>query len=194
MRGNRAEEFFSFQGNRIKYSSLELKNSTENIVYPAYAYWQMVMDGPPLDNPDEQAAQIRRELDGRLQMADQIARFTTSRVRPLIGSTWFKSQALEKSTRSLWKGVEGLNERLDAGDILSLRRRVVPTSCPPFPHHSYTLPNTHHRTVHIGGDGGLAPAVEDSAVTSALLSTCAVHGGYPVLRGFTSARLPFGAR
>lgn len=27
-----------------------------------------------LDNPDEQAAQIRRELDGRLQMADQIAR------------------------------------------------------------------------------------------------------------------------
>ncbi|KAL2091414.1 hypothetical protein ACEWY4_013677 [Coilia grayii] len=30
--------------------------------------------GPSLDNPDEQAAQIRRELDGRLQMADQIAR------------------------------------------------------------------------------------------------------------------------
>uniref|UniRef100_A0A3Q3BRP6 Ca2+-dependent activator protein for secretion a n=1 Tax=Haplochromis burtoni TaxID=8153 RepID=A0A3Q3BRP6_HAPBU len=30
---------------------------------------------PQLDNPDEQAAQIRRELDGRLQMADQIARF-----------------------------------------------------------------------------------------------------------------------
>ncbi|XP_061147977.1 calcium-dependent secretion activator 1 isoform X4 [Syngnathus typhle] len=27
-----------------------------------------------LDNPDEQAAQIRRELDGRLQMADQITR------------------------------------------------------------------------------------------------------------------------
>lgn len=33
-----------------------------------------------LDNPDEQAAQIRRELDGRLQMADQIAR-----VRELCG-------------------------------------------------------------------------------------------------------------
>nr|XP_020455561.1 calcium-dependent secretion activator 1-like [Monopterus albus] len=28
-----------------------------------------------LDNPDEQAAQIRRELDGRLQMADQTARY-----------------------------------------------------------------------------------------------------------------------
>ncbi|KAK1799536.1 hypothetical protein P4O66_000418 [Electrophorus voltai] len=27
-----------------------------------------------LDNPDEQAAQIRRELDGRLQMAEHIAR------------------------------------------------------------------------------------------------------------------------
>lgn len=27
-----------------------------------------------LDNPDEQAAQIRRELDGRLQMAEQIAK------------------------------------------------------------------------------------------------------------------------
>lgn len=34
-----------------------------------------------LDNPDEQAAQIRRELDGRLQMADQIAR-----VRDCTGS------------------------------------------------------------------------------------------------------------
>ncbi len=30
--------------------------------------------GVQLDNLDEQAAQIRRELDGRLQMADQIAR------------------------------------------------------------------------------------------------------------------------
>lgn len=27
-----------------------------------------------LDNMDEQAAQIRRELDGRLQLAEQIAR------------------------------------------------------------------------------------------------------------------------
>lgn len=35
-----------------------------------------------LDNPDEQAAQIRRELDGRLQMADQIAR-----VRDFTGSS-----------------------------------------------------------------------------------------------------------
>lgn len=29
---------------------------------------------PQLDNVDEQAAQIRRELDGRLQLADRIAR------------------------------------------------------------------------------------------------------------------------
>lgn len=35
---------------------------------------------PQLDNPDEQAAQIRRELDGRLQMADQIARVTDAGV------------------------------------------------------------------------------------------------------------------
>ncbi len=33
-----------------------------------------VWGGVQLDNLDEQAAQIRRELDGRLQMADQIAR------------------------------------------------------------------------------------------------------------------------
>ncbi len=33
-----------------------------------------VCGGVQLDNLDEQAAQIRRELDGRLQMADQIAR------------------------------------------------------------------------------------------------------------------------
>uniref|UniRef100_A0A669CNV5 Ca2+-dependent activator protein for secretion a n=2 Tax=Oreochromis niloticus TaxID=8128 RepID=A0A669CNV5_ORENI len=36
---------------------------------------QLLYNACQLDNPDEQAAQIRRELDGRLQMADQIARF-----------------------------------------------------------------------------------------------------------------------
>lgn len=43
-----------------------------------------------LDNPDEQAAQIRRELDGRLQMADQIARvrdFSGSFLAPGQGPT-----------------------------------------------------------------------------------------------------------
>lgn len=40
-----------------------------------------------LDNPDEQAAQIRRELDGRLQMADQIAR-----VRDFAGSSLVPGQ------------------------------------------------------------------------------------------------------
>ncbi|XP_014866796.1 PREDICTED: calcium-dependent secretion activator 1 isoform X4 [Poecilia mexicana] len=35
---------------------------------------QLLYNACQLDNPDEQAAQIRRELDGRLQMADQIAR------------------------------------------------------------------------------------------------------------------------
>uniref|UniRef100_A0A674EN94 Ca2+-dependent activator protein for secretion a n=1 Tax=Salmo trutta TaxID=8032 RepID=A0A674EN94_SALTR len=33
---------------------------------------QLLYNACQLDNPDEQAAQIRRELDGRLQMADQI--------------------------------------------------------------------------------------------------------------------------
>lgn len=36
-----------------------------------------------LDNLDEQAAQIRRELDGRLQMADHIAR-----VSQTLWGTW----------------------------------------------------------------------------------------------------------
>lgn len=35
---------------------------------------QLLYNACQLDQPDEQAAQIRRELDGRLQMADQIAR------------------------------------------------------------------------------------------------------------------------
>ncbi|XP_035243453.1 calcium-dependent secretion activator 1 isoform X2 [Anguilla anguilla] len=35
---------------------------------------QLLYNACQLDNPDEQAAQIRRELDGRLQMAEQIAR------------------------------------------------------------------------------------------------------------------------
>ncbi|XP_038553411.1 calcium-dependent secretion activator 1 isoform X3 [Micropterus salmoides] len=36
---------------------------------------QLLYNACQLDNPDEQAAQIRRELDGRLNMADQIARY-----------------------------------------------------------------------------------------------------------------------
>uniref|UniRef100_A0AAY4BW53 Calcium-dependent secretion activator 1 n=1 Tax=Denticeps clupeoides TaxID=299321 RepID=A0AAY4BW53_9TELE len=40
---------------------------------------QLLYNACQLDNPDEQAAQIRRELDGRLQMADQIARVTLRR-------------------------------------------------------------------------------------------------------------------
>uniref|UniRef100_A0A8C5HBJ5 Calcium-dependent secretion activator 1-like n=1 Tax=Gouania willdenowi TaxID=441366 RepID=A0A8C5HBJ5_GOUWI len=36
---------------------------------------QLLYNACQLDNPDEQAAQIRRELDGRLQMADHIARY-----------------------------------------------------------------------------------------------------------------------
>ncbi|XP_019723244.1 calcium-dependent secretion activator 1 isoform X24 [Hippocampus comes] len=44
---------------------------------------QLLYNACQLDNPDEQAAQIRRELDGRLQMADQIT-------RPLR-STWDQS-------------------------------------------------------------------------------------------------------
>ncbi|CAG06328.1 unnamed protein product, partial [Tetraodon nigroviridis] len=45
---------------------------------------QLLYNACQLDNPDEQAAQIRRELDGRLQMADQIARvsFTSGAVGP----------------------------------------------------------------------------------------------------------------
>lgn len=51
-----------------------------------------------LDNPDEQAAQIRRELDGRLQMADQIAR-----VRLTIYHMYlFKD--LEKNERGFYFG------------------------------------------------------------------------------------------
>uniref|UniRef100_A0A8D3CRA4 Ca2+-dependent activator protein for secretion a n=1 Tax=Scophthalmus maximus TaxID=52904 RepID=A0A8D3CRA4_SCOMX len=36
---------------------------------------QLLYNACQLDNPDEQAAQIRRELDGRLQMAEQITRY-----------------------------------------------------------------------------------------------------------------------
>lgn len=49
-----------------------------------------------LDNPDEQAAQIRRELDGRLQMADQIAR-----VR-LIMYRMYLFKDLEKNERGFF--------------------------------------------------------------------------------------------
>lgn len=35
---------------------------------------------PQLDNVDEQAAQIRRELDGRLQLAEKISRVRNSHI------------------------------------------------------------------------------------------------------------------
>ncbi|XP_032506061.1 calcium-dependent secretion activator 1 isoform X2 [Phocoena sinus] len=44
---------------------------------------QLLYNACQLDNPDEQAAQIRRELDGRLQMADQIARVVIMEVQGL---------------------------------------------------------------------------------------------------------------
>ncbi|EGV95925.1 Calcium-dependent secretion activator 1 [Cricetulus griseus] len=57
-------------------SSVEKTSTVNRTPFP----WKLTLSGFPflvlekLDNPDEQAAQIRRELDGRLQMADQIAR------------------------------------------------------------------------------------------------------------------------
>ncbi|KAM8913796.1 calcium-dependent secretion activator 1 isoform 1-T1 [Spinachia spinachia] len=52
---------------------LGIKKFEHQLLYNAcqLGMWSVFLQ---LDNPDEQAAQIRRELDGRLQMADQIAR------------------------------------------------------------------------------------------------------------------------
>lgn len=47
-----------------------------------------------LDNPDEQAAQIRRELDGRLQMAEQIAKVKKKSLLLLITSSFRSVQGI----------------------------------------------------------------------------------------------------
>uniref|UniRef100_A0A8C4F106 Calcium dependent secretion activator 2 n=1 Tax=Dicentrarchus labrax TaxID=13489 RepID=A0A8C4F106_DICLA len=44
---------------------------------------QLLYNACQLDNVDEQAAQIRRELDGRLQLAEKISRFVSGDMEPL---------------------------------------------------------------------------------------------------------------
>uniref|UniRef100_A0A3Q3W781 Uncharacterized protein n=1 Tax=Mola mola TaxID=94237 RepID=A0A3Q3W781_MOLML len=60
---------------------------------------QLLYNACQLDNPDEQAAQIRRELDGRLQMADQIARHGGR--FPRIGSREMETMYIEELRSSV---------------------------------------------------------------------------------------------
>ncbi|XP_061906135.1 calcium-dependent secretion activator 1 isoform X2 [Entelurus aequoreus] len=61
---------------------------------------QLLYNACQLDNPDEQAAQIRRELDGRLQMADQIARQLGGRF-PRFASREMESLFIEEMRSSV---------------------------------------------------------------------------------------------
>uniref|UniRef100_A0A4W6BQZ2 Ca2+-dependent activator protein for secretion a n=1 Tax=Lates calcarifer TaxID=8187 RepID=A0A4W6BQZ2_LATCA len=61
---------------------------------------QLLYNACQLDNPDEQAAQIRRELDGRLQMADQIARVRDKRF-PRFSSREMEAMYIEELRSSV---------------------------------------------------------------------------------------------
>ncbi|KAK2089475.1 hypothetical protein P7K49_032141 [Saguinus oedipus] len=54
--------------------SKELYEMLQNILGIKTFEHQLLYSACQLDNPDEQATQIRQELDGHLQMADQITR------------------------------------------------------------------------------------------------------------------------
>ncbi|XP_026162370.1 calcium-dependent secretion activator 1 isoform X8 [Mastacembelus armatus] len=62
---------------------------------------QLLYNACQLDNPDEQAAQIRRELDGRLQMADQIARVRNIRLFPRFSSREMEAMYIEELRSSV---------------------------------------------------------------------------------------------
>ncbi|XP_039971477.1 calcium-dependent secretion activator 1 isoform X2 [Xiphias gladius] len=62
---------------------------------------QLLYNACQLDNPDEQAAQIRRELDGRLQMADQIARVRHGGRFPRFSSREMEAMYIEELRSSV---------------------------------------------------------------------------------------------
>ncbi|KAM5148942.1 calcium-dependent secretion activator 1 isoform 3-T3 [Mantella aurantiaca] len=116
---------------------------------------QLLYNACQLDNPDEQAAQIRRELDGRLQMADQIAkerkfpRFVSKEMENLYieelkssvnllmanlesmpvskGGSEFKLQKLKRShnTSIIDMGEENENQLSKSDVVLSFSLEVV---------------------------------------------------------------------
>ncbi|XP_053261591.1 calcium-dependent secretion activator 2 isoform X6 [Podarcis raffonei] len=78
----RGEEDLSKMPNRMALSAVSELILSKEQLYEMFQQilgikkleHQLIYNGCQLDNADEQAAQIRRELDGHLQMADQMAR------------------------------------------------------------------------------------------------------------------------
>ncbi|XP_017673693.1 PREDICTED: calcium-dependent secretion activator 2 isoform X15 [Lepidothrix coronata] len=78
----RGEEDFCKQPNRMALSAVSELILSKEQLYEMFQQilgikkleHQLIYNACQLDNGDEQAAQIRRELDGRLQLADQMAR------------------------------------------------------------------------------------------------------------------------
>uniref|UniRef100_A0A8C5HCC8 Calcium-dependent secretion activator 1-like n=1 Tax=Gouania willdenowi TaxID=441366 RepID=A0A8C5HCC8_GOUWI len=79
---------------------------------------QLLYNACQLDNPDEQAAQIRRELDGRLQMADHIARMEAMFIEELRSSVNLLMANLESMPVS--KGGEFKLQKLKRGHNASI--------------------------------------------------------------------------
>uniref|UniRef100_A0A8B9TA70 MHD1 domain-containing protein n=1 Tax=Anas platyrhynchos TaxID=8839 RepID=A0A8B9TA70_ANAPL len=105
---------------------------------------QLLYNACQLDNPDEQAAQIRRELDGRLQMAEQIAKerkfpkFVSKEMENMYieelkacpvskGGSEFKLQKLKRShnTSIIDMGEENENQLSKSDVVLSFSLEVV---------------------------------------------------------------------
>ncbi|XP_025907446.1 calcium-dependent secretion activator 2 isoform X4 [Nothoprocta perdicaria] len=78
----RGEEDFCKQPNRMALSAVSELILSKEQLYEMFQQilgikkleHQLIYNACQLDNADEQAAQIRRELDGRLQLADQMAK------------------------------------------------------------------------------------------------------------------------
>uniref|UniRef100_A0A8C9F836 Calcium dependent secretion activator 2 n=1 Tax=Pavo cristatus TaxID=9049 RepID=A0A8C9F836_PAVCR len=130
----RGEEDFCKQPNRMALSAVSELILSKEQLYEMFQQilgikkleHQLIYNACQLDNADEQAAQIRRELDGRLQLAEQMARvsgcfripktYLPVRLSRLIHSLCFQFLIL-KLTRSLFwdwgKQTEVLERYLD---------------------------------------------------------------------------------
>ncbi|XP_063165636.1 calcium-dependent secretion activator 2 isoform X4 [Candoia aspera] len=159
----RGEEDLYKQSNRMALSAVselilskeQLYEMFQQILGVKKLEHQLIYNACQLDNADEQAAQIRRELDGRLQMADQMAKerkcpeFIAKEMEPMYieelrssvnllmanleslpvskGGPEFKLQKLKRSQNSAFLDIGDENEvQLSKSDVvLSFTLEIV---------------------------------------------------------------------
>ncbi|NWR91749.1 CAPS2 protein, partial [Furnarius figulus] len=107
----RGEEDFCKQPNRMALSAVSELILSKEQLYEMFQQilgikkleHQLIYNACQLDNGDEQAAQIRRELDGRLQLAEQMARVSGCFLVPKIYLLIRWSGMISNPLRTVWQ-------------------------------------------------------------------------------------------